>query len=242
MIDNMLFTPATWPPALLLAMRATHIPCQESGCWSIRRMDVDSQSASIYSVAHGRCIEPGLYTGLFRYTTATMHSYGECVMEDTPSELKKHLNFVLRAYGHVLVTGLGLGCVVRGLLMQPKVSTVTVIEKDPHVLKMVRPHLKHSDRLRIIEADALEWAADTEERFDFAWHDIWNDEDTSEELSITHLRLMQHLDSKVKYQGAWAMERWVGRFIPQWYENAPRDTPRAALAPQRHLVDNSAAC
>jgi hypothetical protein len=36
-------------------------------------------------------------------------------MNDFPQELKKHLDFVLRARGRVLVTGLGLGCVVRGL-------------------------------------------------------------------------------------------------------------------------------
>src|SRR5271154_6313451 len=71
-------------------------------------------------------------TVLSRMTLATMHlEHGEIVMEDSRTELCRHLPIWWRARGHVLVTGLGLGCVARGLLANPAVEHVTVVEIDP---------------------------------------------------------------------------------------------------------------
>jgi spermidine synthase len=120
---------------------------------------------------------------------------------------------MLRAKGRILVTGLGLGCVVRGLLANPAVEHVTCIEKSPDVMKLVAPYMPR-DRLTIIQADALEWAKFNEDHFDYAWHDLWTDRDKGEpHLDLWHTRLMFDLIDCVEYQGAWSYDRAAKRLM-----------------------------
>lgn len=132
-----------------------------------------------------RDVPPGKYVHLWRFTMATMHMDppAEMVMNDIESELRKHLDFCLRAHGMVLVTGLGLGCVLRGLLVNPAVRHVLVIERDPAVIRLVAPHLPQTapPRHTIVEADARTWCKEVGITFDCAWHDIWSDPDKDEE-------------------------------------------------------------
>lgn len=124
---------------------------------------------------------------------------------------------MLMARGRVLVSGLGLGCVVRGLLANPKVCHVTCVENSPDVLKLVGPHLP-ADRLTIVEADALEWTCEAlpllTTRYDFAWHDIWTDRAAGEpHLDLWHTRLLCNCADYVTFQGAWSYDRVAKRLL-----------------------------
>lgn len=202
------------PANILKAMRAESIPAGTAGLWVIRKMhyiDYETEARN-------------LITYLLRTTMATMHTDGECVMEDTPVELKRHLNFVLKAKGRVLVTGLGLGCVVRGLLTKDEVTKIVVIERDKDIIRLVAPHMPQDSRLRIIEAEAFQWARDNQRPFDYAWHDIWSDPDSKEEvLPILHVKLIKLLTGKVTWQGAWGIHREALRPLRNfsgWYEHS----------------------
>lgn len=191
---------------LLAAMKAEAIPEGWSGLWEITKQRYEND---VVSNRFGKevLLPAGTYTWLRRWTASTLHDGGAVVMEDTPFELKTHLGFVLRAFGNVLVTGLGLGCVTRGLLANPRVSHVTVIENSPDVMKLVAPYMP-SERLTIIEADALKWTAGNIERFDCAWHDLWTNHDEGEpHLDVWHVRMFKNLTGRVKHQGAWALRR-----------------------------------
>lgn len=194
--------------AILESARADHIPTGRRGPWSIRRWHQREAQAHV----HGHVVPPGVYTALCRQTLATLHidrHPGETVMEDTPPELFKHMDFMLRARGDVLVSGLGLGCVARGLLANPAVRSVTVIEISQHVLELVLPHMR-IDRLDVIHADAVEWIQQTERRFDYAWHDVWTDVPSGEEhLAVLHGRLLVATQDKASHQGAWAFPRFA---------------------------------
>src|SRR5580698_3453620 len=61
----------------------------------------------------------------------------DVVMEDSAPELRRHLPIWMRARGRVLVTGLGLGCVVRGLLASPRIEHIDVVELDADILKII---------------------------------------------------------------------------------------------------------
>lgn len=132
-------------------------------------------------------------------------------MSDDPKELRKHLPIVLAASGRVLVTGLGLGCVLRGLLARPQVEHVDVVEIDAGVLEMVAPTFAHEPRVTIRHADALaiQWPAGT--RWDFAWHDVWNDTPNTQ---VLHAQLLQRYRGMVPQQGAWGFPRWMKRRWP----------------------------
>lgn len=196
--------------AILHQARAGLIPTATCGAWSVRRWYQRDAMTHI----NGGVVPCGVYTALCRQTLATIHLEkhpGETVMEDTPPELLKHMDFMLRAHGDVLVSGLGLGCVARGLLVNPAVRSVTVLELSRDVLYLVGRHMKF-DRLELIETDALEWIRQTDRRFDAAWHDVWMDEPAGEEpLAIFHSRLFEATQKKAGFQGAWAYPRFAKR-------------------------------
>lgn len=193
---------------LLIAMKADSIPAGWSDLWYIVKTSLTEPSPNM---RHGKAVvvPPGTYTFLYRLTDATLYCDppGEVVMEDTPFELQTHLAFVTRAHGRVLITGLGLGCVIRGLLANPNVEHITCIEDSNDVLKLVGPYMPRG-RLTIIEADALEWTANNKETFDCAWHDLWTDRGNGEpHLDHWHARLLMNCRGTVKQQGAWAFDR-----------------------------------
>lgn len=196
---------------LLFASRAEHIPAGTSGLWFIRKFQYE-QCEHI----NGGTVPQGTYTALFRATEATLHldPPGEVVMEDTPIELKKHLDFMMRASRNVLVTGLGLGCVVRGLLAKDTVKRIVCIENSNDVLKLIMPHMPKDNRLSIIEAGAVEWTRTNKEKFDYAWHDLWaNKEAGDPHLDVIHTQLINNCRKTVKYQGAWGYPRMAKRWL-----------------------------
>ena len=194
---------------LLKAARAHAIPAGEDGLWSVRKFTL-SKPLVVNREQQNVLLPPDTYTQLFCLTESTMHLLGECVMHDTPEELNKHLQFMLLARGSVLITGLGLGCVVRGTLANPNVTHVTCIERSPSIMKLVAPYMP-KERLTIIEADALEWVKRPGEwRFDCAWHDLWSNPDRKEpHLQVNHMQMICDLISseRVAFQGAWAFPK-----------------------------------
>lgn len=208
---------------ILKAMRADDIPAGKSGLWQVHKKKYDEAMAVICTMKRSKIVTAGNYTILTRKTYATLNTDGECVMEDTVPELQTHLNFVRRAKGDVLVTGLGLGCIVRGLLCKPDVTHITVIERDEHVLKLVLPYMPNDQRLHVVHADAAKVIV--QEPFDYAWHDIWTDECAGEpSLSCAHIDLLSryHKNGWAKKQGAWGFPKEiqaVAKRQPFWYSN-----------------------
>lgn len=196
---------------ILAAARAEMIPEAESGLWRVKKLRLGKPVSTPDPKGRIVTYPAGTFTQLFRHTTATMHLLGELVMTDAPHELNTHLDFLLRAHGRVLVSGLGLGCVVRGLLANPNVKFVVCLERDLSVLKLVAPHMP-TERCSIIVCDALEWCEKNRDAFDCAWHDIWTDEENGEgHLQIAHAKLINSMVGRVKFQGAWAFPRYYRR-------------------------------
>jgi len=197
---------------LLTAMKADAVPEGFSRLWFVAKQHIP-QEMQANRFGKPVIVPAGTITYLRCVTDSTIctQPLGELVMEDTDFELKTHLGFVLRAAGRVLVTGLGLGCVVRGLLANPAVEHVTVIENSPDVLKLVAPYMP-TERLTIVEADALQWTFTNREKFDCGWHDLWTNMDAGEpHLDFWHTRLLMQCRRTVKQQGAWALNRVVKR-------------------------------
>lgn len=195
----------------LEAARATMIPEGESGLWYVKRWSIKNPTLAPGPNHTVRLIDPGTYTCLLRYTDATLHKGGELVMHDVKQELVKHLIFMMRARGRVLITGLGLGCVLRGVLLNPAVESVVVVENSPDVIKLVWPHIAHAGRATLVTADATEYTKHVKGgEFDCAWHDLWVDEEpeNSRCLQVLHMGMICDLADKVSMQGAWEFPRY----------------------------------
>jgi len=167
------------------------------------------------------------YTVLRRAVRSSLAPYeegyvlrDEIVMEDSPREVRRHLPLLLRAHGKVLVTGLGLGCVVRGLLSLREVEQVDVVEIDPDVAHLVWHDFADDPRVTLHLGDALtvEWSPGT--RWDFAWHDLWVEQGSLQPL---HMKLLRRYKDFAPRQGAWAFPREFKRLL------------RSKLRSRRHM-------
>ncbi|MDD5301533.1 MAG: hypothetical protein PHS14_00375 [Elusimicrobia bacterium] len=184
------------------------VPAGQHGPWTLRRQVVPP---SYYPRVGGPVL-----TFLARMTPATLHTeFGDVVMEDSAEELRRHLPIWMAARGRVLVSGLGLGCVVRGLLANQRVDRIDVVEIDRHILDVVGPEFRHQRRVRLHHGDALtypwDWRAG--DSWDYAWHDIWTEEGNGVPLHRLHMELLARYNDHVGRQGAWALPREVKRYI-----------------------------
>lgn len=210
-------------PEILTAMRADAVPVGKCGPWYVQRrtltladVDLNRRLMLAGKVEPHQLFEVGTFTWLWRHTqtSALNEMPGECVMNDMPYELKKHLQFVLRARGRVLVTGLGLGCVVRGLLAVGKVESIDLVERDVNVIRLCAGSVA-DPRVKMHRMDAREKLPPG--LWDYAWHDLWSDPDKGEpNLHTIHMKLIATLRRRVRWYGAWAMPRRFSRGLPRW--------------------------
>lgn len=129
------------------------------------------------------------------------------VMSDTSMDRRTNVEVVERAYGHVLIAGLGIGMILRPILASKKVASVTVVEKFAEVIELNRASgfdLGHP-KLQIVNADITSWEPGPLPRdWNTIYFDIWNEIDTRNlpEMNALHARF----ESRLAY-GGW-MESW----------------------------------
>lgn len=106
---------------------------------------------------------------------------GRVWMTVTPNEINTIQPAVRESRGKVLTYGLGLGYYAFHALLRQDVTSVTVVEKNPQVIDVFRrlllPFFPRQNDLRIIEADAFEYAANRmpAEGYDTVFTDLWHD-------------------------------------------------------------------
>lgn len=99
---------------------------------------------------------------------------GEVVMSDTPMEKRTNYDFVRKAYGDVLIGGLGIGMIVMAIQDKDNVKSITIIEKHQEVIDLVANQLPFNCKVHIINADVFTWKPQNGQRFDCIYMDIWN--------------------------------------------------------------------
>jgi len=125
-------------------------------------------------------------------------------MTDLPCEQAQADRLARGIHGRVLVTGLGLGYVAQRLALRRNVERVTVVEKERDVIELVANHLRGRKKIHIVEADAFEFVDNSVERYDFAYHDIWQSDgegtffDVVVVLREMTARLVPHANGNVR--------------------------------------------
>lgn len=149
---------------------------------------------------------------LGRVSWLTIHqdSY-EVVMEDSAKELRRHLPVFRHGCGRVLVSGLGLGCVVRGLLAKPQVDHIDVVEIDRWIIHHFGKQFSGDPRVTIHHGDALKLDWPEGARWDVAWHDIHCVKGDS--LTLLHARLVSRLYDRCDRQGWWGAGGRIARRV-----------------------------
>lgn len=185
-------------------MEKVNLPEGQSGDWKIEIFEVSEQEAQFDNIrnlinARSRYMSPGRYTRL---------TYcGRVIMSDTHDEMYDHQFFVHRAKGNILINGLGIGMVLKNVLLKPEVDLVIVNELSEDVIKLVASHYQ-DPRLTINHTDAFTWKPKNGLKFDNIWHDIWISRCTD---NLEDMKKLCRRYGKWKtpngYQGCWSREQ-----------------------------------
>lgn len=177
------------------------VPEGTAGDWSIDRFGVSAHDESLGRMrammsfsSRGRFVPAGKYTRL-------VHN-GGVVMSDTPDEIWDHRDLFNEARGDVLIHGLGLGMAARGCLLKPEVESVTIVEIEEDVIKLVGGWLNkiagnEGKPLFILHDDALAWKPARGQRWNVVYHDIWPS------ISVENLKDMHHLHRRFARRCDW---------------------------------------
>lgn len=106
-------------------------------------------------------------------------------------------------HGEALINGLGIGMVLKNVLLKDEVEEVTVVERSADVIALVAPHYR-DPRVTVVHADAMEYAPPKGKRFDAVWHDIWTFV-CADNLPQMH-RLHRRYGRRAAWQGSWSRD------------------------------------
>lgn len=176
-------------------------PDGKRGDWQIDTFTLTKSDVLMNNLRALRDGRPELVCGPGTYKRLTHKTRG-VVMSNTPMEVKTNRDAFDQATGRVLVSGLGMGMLLEGLLSKPDVTLVKVIEIDPDVIALVAPHFLHDKRFVIVQGDAYAYKPSPGEKYDYVYHDIWDD------ISADNLPLMNKLtrrwQNRTPAQGVWS--------------------------------------
>ncbi len=125
-------------------------------------------------------------------------------MTVTPNEVETMREPIRASHGRVLTLGLGLGYFAFHASARAEVESVTVVERDPHVISLFRecllPQFPHGDKIRIVESDAFDYMKQhlRPGKFDVVFSDLWHDPSDGLELYL-ELRKLEALAPKTHY-------------------------------------------
>lgn len=117
-------------------------------------------------------------------------------MTVTPNEIETMKEPIRRASGDVLTLGLGLGYFAFHASQKDTVTSVTVVEKDPDVIRLfseeLLPQFPNRQKINIVKADAFRYLKETlpEKKFSYLFADLWHDPSDGLEL---YLRLKKEI-------------------------------------------------
>lgn len=130
----------------------------------------------------------------------------------TPVDLDTCDEAIDAAHGKVITFGLGLGYYAYMASMKDTVDSVTVIEKSKKVIELFKsvilPQFPNKDKIRIIEADAFEYAENVmpAEHYDLAFVDTWRDASDGAPM-YKKMKALEHLSGDTRFL------YWIENFL-----------------------------
>lgn len=168
---------------------------------TLTKEDVElAQIRSIMSYSGGETgyLQAATYVELRQYWTNDKYpdvEHNNLLMSDTPMERRTNSDLLRAAKGDVLIAGLGFGMVLWPLLHKEEVTSITVIELHPEIIKMIEPIFapladECSVKLDIVCDSIFDWKIPKGAMWDTIYFDIWNDicGDNYEEMKTLHRR------------------------------------------------------
>ena len=161
----------------------------------------------------------GFFTEEFSYPMVLEN--GVEWMAIKPNEIETMRAPIAAACGRVLTYGLGLGYYAYMAARKECVSSVTVVERDPAVIRLFReeilPQFEVGEKIRVIEEDAFAFADSPAARgYDTVFCDLWHDAADGLPLYIRMRKLeRKHSDRPYLY---WVEDMILSRLRAMVYD------------------------
>lgn len=138
---------------------------------------------------------------------------------DKPDEIYIQYIAFHTMHGRVLVGGLGLGMAANMIAAMPQVSSVTVIEKEPDIIRLVEGTL--DPKVSVIQADVFEYASQLSPgQYDSAYYDTWYSTARREwGVSVVPLYRASRY-AGIRTLGAWGEHEMVAQLASALYMQA----------------------
>ena len=130
----------------------------------------------------------------------------------TPVDLDTSDEAIERAHGKVVTFGLGLGYYAYMVSCKENVESITVVEKSEDVIALFKefilPQFSHPEKVKIVNADAFEYAKHTmpAESFDVAFVDTWRDASDGAPM-YERMKALEHLSPSTEFL------YWIENFL-----------------------------
>lgn len=130
----------------------------------------------------------------------------------TPVDIDTCDEAIDKARGKVVTFGLGLGYYAYMVQRKPEVESITVVELSPDVIRIFKesilPYFEHPEKVRIVNADAFEYAekAMSKENFDLAFVDTWRDAGDGVPM-YKRMKSLEHLSPDTEFL------YWIENFL-----------------------------
>lgn len=113
------------------------------------------------------------------FSFPVIYENGREWMSLKPNEIETMRRPLSRAKGNILVGGLGIGYFAYMCACAPSVTSVTVLERSPEVIKLIEdnilPLVSGREKIKIIEGDAVLFAREHLKEYDYSFMDLWHD-------------------------------------------------------------------
>ncbi len=195
-----LFCPPFTPMKDILQERTT-------GTCSLYAINIGEHESAMATLGGERLMYPGDYMCL--------KVNKRFVMSDTPYERLTNKDLVTRAFGDVLIGGLGIGMILIPMISNPAVTSITVVECSQDVIDLVAPQLSLTDKVGIVCADINTWEPPQGKKYTIIYFDIWPAicSDNYEEMKALHRRYKKY----VNYKAGGFMDSWCKDDVKRLY-------------------------
>jgi len=191
------------------------VPEGQSGVWKIERKHIKPDPVSEFRsiMKTGRSVPEGEYTFLYRG--------GTLVMSDTPDEKRDHTEAVLKAKGHCLIAGLGIGMVLNAMAIKKEVERIDVVELSQDVIDLVSGHYekKFPGKINFINDSIFDYKPkkNSKDKYNVVWFDIWDNlcTDNLQEMGKLHRIYGQ----RANWKGSWGKEFLMDRLAREKRED-----------------------
>ena len=187
--------------------QTVRFPTGKQGKWELKTMELAPCEAFVcndFLVTRDNRMIPQIGFFMREFKFPGVLENGREWMTLMPNETVTTRPALDRAHGRVLTFGLGLGYFAYMAARKPEVESVTVVDLSADAIalfeKNLLPQMECRDKLRVVHADAFEFAKKhyPAGEFDFVFADIWHDVSDGKDLYL-RFKSMETLAPDMEY-------------------------------------------